>query len=191
VIFLRILAALIGFGVGSAQAAEVGQVSAFALSSCPENWSSYGGAVGRVVVGVGTLGSDTYSLSATGGSARHTLTLSEIPAHNHAYNQPGWPYENLIGQNGTSYSLGLSAPGSSLNLGFVAPVNAGGGQAHENRQPYLALLYCVRTAEDEIAMGFWPEMTMEGAMDIAGAVLVLFALAWGLSVVVRFTINQR
>lgn len=40
-------------------------------------------AQGRTLMGVGTLGSDTYAAGATGGAARVTLTTSEMPAHDH------------------------------------------------------------------------------------------------------------
>lgn len=38
---------------------------------------------GRFAIGVGTLGADTYARGATGGSARHTLSTAELPAHDH------------------------------------------------------------------------------------------------------------
>ena len=44
-------------------------------------WSQI--AAGRTLIGVGTLGSDTYTAGATGGEARHTLSTSEMPAHGH------------------------------------------------------------------------------------------------------------
>lgn len=40
-------------------------------------------AQGRTLIGVGTLGSDTYAAGATGGAARVTLTTTEMPSHNH------------------------------------------------------------------------------------------------------------
>jgi microcystin-dependent protein len=38
---------------------------------------------GRVPVGAGTLGGDTYALGALTGAARVTLTLAQMPAHDH------------------------------------------------------------------------------------------------------------
>lgn len=40
-------------------------------------------AQGRTLIGVGTLGSDTYAAGDTGGAARVTLTTAEMPSHNH------------------------------------------------------------------------------------------------------------
>lgn len=40
-------------------------------------------AAGRTLIGVGTLGSDTYGAGAEGGAARVTLGINEIPSHNH------------------------------------------------------------------------------------------------------------
>ena len=47
-------------------------------------WSQI--AQGRTLIGVGTLGDDTYAAGATGGTARVTLTTAEMPAHNHGGN---------------------------------------------------------------------------------------------------------
>ena len=40
-------------------------------------------AQGRTLIGVGTLGSDTYAGGATGGAARVALSTAEMPAHSH------------------------------------------------------------------------------------------------------------
>ena len=44
-------------------------------------WAAAG--AGRVLIGVGTLGSDTYTAGATGGEARHVLSVAELASHNH------------------------------------------------------------------------------------------------------------
>lgn len=38
---------------------------------------------GRVPVGVGTLGSDSYAVGGTGGASTKTITTSNMPSHNH------------------------------------------------------------------------------------------------------------
>ncbi len=40
--------------------------------------------VGRMPIGVGTLGADTYALADTGGAATHTLAEGEVPGHVHS-----------------------------------------------------------------------------------------------------------
>lgn len=98
---------------------------------------------GRFVVSVGTLGSNTYNLGDIGGEASHTLTIDEMPSHAHT-------------DTGHSHTTGNSLPGLALAPGeepvlvpnplpaFTGSAsaniqNTGGGGAHENRPPFLAL----------------------------------------------------
>lgn len=145
-------------------------------------------AAGRTLIGVGTLGSDTYAAGATGGVARVTLTTNEMPAHNHGgatgitstdHTHTGttnWSGEhehtydrftgntsgsvanipidgngatrysdhtNSWGAGGHSHSFTTSNPSQT----HTHPVSIeGGGLAHENRMPYLAVYFWQRTA---------------------------------------------
>ena len=82
---------------------------------------------------------DVYAAASVGGEANHTLTIDEIPAHNH----------NLK----TCDAVGpYDAPvrGDGSNEGWASSINtiasAGGGQAHNNMPPYLAAYIWKRTA---------------------------------------------
>lgn len=66
---------------------------------------------GRVPVGTGTLGSDTYTLGATGGNARSTLTTDQMPSHGH--------------------SVSVNNHGGHTH-GFTDSTDAGGGHFHSN-----------------------------------------------------------
>jgi microcystin-dependent protein len=189
---------------GGVFAAEVGMV-AFFNSSCPENWSAASAIAGRVLVGAGTLSPDTYTLAGTGGAASVTLTAANMPPHVHRMVSSEQPAGATTRTGAAPDSNGGIAPYAD-GIGGASPLNtlsAGGSggvaTSFDVRQPYYVLTACIRTAEDIPpdhehdggGVGFWPEMTMEGAMEIGAAVLLCFALAWGLSVVVRFIINQR
>jgi microcystin-dependent protein len=99
---------------------------------------------GRVPIHVGG-GFDTQGQ--VGGQEFHTITQSEMPAHNHfvqASNSLATtsnPSGNLLGVNNVSlYSQGLT----NLTTLFPGTVtNVGGSQPHENRQPYLVLNFVI------------------------------------------------
>lgn len=100
---------------------------------------------GRMPIGVGTLGSDTYVLGSTGGSARHTLTAAELPAHthgsagSHAGHNAG-AIDDISG--GAPYSVAASTQNS---LGSHTHASVGGDDAHENRPPYVAVSWVIYT----------------------------------------------
>lgn len=81
---------------------------------------------------------NTYALGSTGGETTHTLTVKEMPSHDHGLNH--FHSANNIPHGGdyTTLTIGGSA---SYNT-----VTTGGGQAHNNLQPYLAVNIWKRTA---------------------------------------------
>jgi len=91
---------------------------------------------GRVPVGLDTAQSEFDVLGETGGAKTHTLTIAQIPAHNH---------QNLWG-------IGSQSGGNRLQSGNYNPVgnttptaDTGGGEAHPNLQPYIVLNYIIKT----------------------------------------------
>lgn len=126
-------------------------------------WSAIG--QGRVLVGAGTgLDADAESRSfaagATGGTYAHRLTEAEMPAHTHsgtAASAGAHTHSCGVG-NGSYGTLGVSAREGAPADGWVVSSSAGahthalsldakgGGGAHANLQPYLAVYMWVRTA---------------------------------------------
>ena len=92
---------------------------------------------GRFLLGANT----TYSAGTTGGAATHTLTLDEIPSHNHwGVYRPSW-YTSNIGS-----LIQESGQGNGVNNNQLNTDNAGGGGSHNNMPPYLSVYMWKRTA---------------------------------------------
>lgn len=101
---------------------------------------------GRFLVGVGA----GYSLGDTGGSQTVTLTEAQMPVHSHdvtgktgqaGLSGVGMYASNVAGGSGWQV-LSTTESGSISGL---RTTSAGSGQAHENRPPYFALEYIIRT----------------------------------------------
>jgi len=107
-------------------------------------WAAY--AEGRVPVGKASSGTfDT--LNATGGAETdsHTLTLSEIPSHNHSDGS----YDRLLLQNGQTTVEAVDSSAGEPNLGSSGVIQAAGGGAahtHDILQPYIVVYMWKRTA---------------------------------------------
>ena len=82
---------------------------------------------------------DTYSNGATGGEATHTLTENEMPQHSHSYTVAEKGAQSAtIGSFGSTYDV-------HYNDSWLTGAK-GGGAAHNNMPPYLAVNVWVRTA---------------------------------------------
>lgn len=90
-----------------------------------------------------------FILAETGGAEVITLTVNQIPSHNHPVLAAGGaggsstPDNNLLAT--TVANVYFPGPGSgsqtNMNQSSVTPV--GGSQPHENRQPYLGVNYII------------------------------------------------
>lgn len=97
---------------------------------------------GRVPVGKNT---GTFStLGGAGGAETHTLSTAEIPSHTHTedyiYYQPNF---TTIPAGSNYPAAGAYTPSQSGSLQRASDPTGGGG-AHNNLQPYLTLLYCIK-----------------------------------------------
>lgn len=86
------------------------------------------------------LGADsTYAAGSTGGETAHTLTVDEMPKHNHEI-------DNLNASGDTTPFMTVQAQDKKGYGGNVQTMYAGGGKAHNNLPPYLAVYMWKRTA---------------------------------------------
>lgn len=119
---------------------------------------------GRVIVGVGTLGADTYALGAQGGTAKPVMTEAQMPAHNHPLYGGGgtadwggnhighFPGGQVIVAAGPDYGV---APWNSSGVWSenhqhsvqteVFSSDAGSSTPFDVRQPWAAWQYAIWT----------------------------------------------
>ena len=94
---------------------------------------------GKFVVGYHD-GNGDYDVGDTGGAETVTLTIAQIPSHKHTTNIDG---QHVIpGGGGSSYPYG---GGGTYASRLFSMSNTGGGGAHENRPPFHALCYIMKT----------------------------------------------
>lgn len=90
---------------------------------------------GKVPVGFDSSQSEFDFLGNSGGEKTHTLITGEMPAHNHDIR-----WATNAGGSSTQY-----APGGTFGGNHATIIQSqGGGQAHNNLQPYLVLNYMIR-----------------------------------------------
>lgn len=98
----------------------------------------------------------TYPLGTSAGEQSHTLTISELPQHNHV------PIGCSTTANTGDPTAGVWATAASSNFTTAAPNNSmsqsaigngGGSLPHNNMPPYLVLNFCIAT------VGIYPSQT--------------------------------
>lgn len=94
---------------------------------------------GRVPVGFDSGQTEFNNLGETGGEKTHTLSVTEMPSHNHELKGGGSPISLVTG--GSQYRFPFTADGGMTQLTSDA---AGGGAAHNNLQPYISMNYIIK-----------------------------------------------
>lgn len=94
--------------------------------------------------------SDTHELAQKGGTETVTLTAAETPSHSHTVKasldsgdsiSPGGNVLASGANSDLAYHHPEAASATALRSGTVT--NTGGGQAHNNMQPYTTVSFCI------------------------------------------------
>ncbi len=114
---------------------------------------------GRFIVGYSDTDSDYGTIGATGGEKLHTLTIDEMPSHNHGgtltSSNAGAHTHTLIYTYGSGTSRGSTSGSTGGTAATTSSAGAhthtvtlkaqGANQPHENRPPYYVLAYIMKT----------------------------------------------
>lgn len=96
---------------------------------------------GKIVVHLNSADTEFNALGKTGGAKTHTLTVEELAKHGHKIRtnvELGGTYAAATLTVGTAYIS------SDNNVAF----NTGGGEAHNNLQPYITGYYIIKVREE-------------------------------------------
>lgn len=98
--------------------------------------------VGMFPIGKDENDGDFDEIGKTGGEKKHTLTIDEMPNHNHN----GGELDNAIGTRewGTGVDRYMIGTGAGYPIGIM--ISKGGGQPHNNLPPYKVVNYWKRVA---------------------------------------------
>ena len=95
------------------------------------------GASGVTFAGAGGAVSGNYAPGNTGGEVAHQLSTAEMPSHSHVYTRTSAP-------SGGQDQAG-SGSGDAVNQSNTNTSSQGSSHYHENRPPYYALAFIMKT----------------------------------------------
>lgn len=104
---------------------------------------------GKIPIGKDTTQNEFDTLGETGGEKIHTLTVDEMPSHKHNgifeyYSER--EISNRSDAGGGGHDINYSSFDGSMDnsYSYLYTADAGGGQAHNNLQPYIVLNYIIK-----------------------------------------------
>ena len=102
---------------------------------------------GRSPIHFRSSGGTSYQQGQRGGAETHTLSTAEMPSHTHALSatsqtaDSGLPTGHVLASSSTPETYRPPDSLASMQAGSISDI--GGGQAHNNMQPYLTVNFCI------------------------------------------------
>lgn len=97
---------------------------------------------GRVITGIDSNDTDFDTLGETGGEKTHTLTVDEMPSHNHELHGALTGETKIVTNTGNEWAQITTSFDSNEYI-----KNTGGGQPHNIMQPYIVLNYIIKVLD--------------------------------------------
>lgn len=121
---------------------------------------------GKVAVGKDDNDTDFDTLGETGGEKTHTLTENEMPAHSHDL---VYVKSNSTPLNNAGVS-GFNSTNTGVGTKENAVENTGGGQAHNNLQPYIVQNFLIKAKQAPGTATLAEVLPVGSEMDFEGSV---------------------
>lgn len=99
---------------------------------------------GKTIVGLDSSDTDFNQIGKTLGEKTHTLTVAEMPSHNHSMGSFNQYNDGTGGSFAESEKVGRTTSGADGSKGINPIFNTGGSKAHNNIQPSVVLCYIIK-----------------------------------------------
>lgn len=122
---------------------------------------------GKVVVGFDSGDTDFNIIGKTGGEKKHTLTVEEMPSHNHIlYSNRDYQSSPGAGYWGWDLLDGWAYGGEQDVTNAGGTRNSGGSQSHNNLQPYQVQNYIIKAFQSAGVMAQVAQTKTTSSTDV-------------------------